>query len=195
MPTLVLFWYWFPTLLRNSGTKHQNDPLVGAETVRHSSAYIILYLSIPIYQTLHHLRLIEPLNELIPRCSIKVASPVTQQSHHTPMPSCVMRLQSHGWRHFDRKSRYQFLFSHASHKFNCLSEHSRVPTPSTMFTSPCWARKIPLFYLSCTWFYFSTPGSRTNDNVRGVITSTSTKWLVWRFGKDISIQTHFKDVF
>ena len=29
-------------LIRNSGNKHQNNPLVSAETVRHSSAYIIL---------------------------------------------------------------------------------------------------------------------------------------------------------
>ena len=42
--TLVLFWYLFPSLLRNSGNKHQNNPLVSAETFRHSSTYIILYL-------------------------------------------------------------------------------------------------------------------------------------------------------
>ena len=41
--TRVLFWYLFPLLLRNSGNKHQNNPLVSAETVRHSSTYIILY--------------------------------------------------------------------------------------------------------------------------------------------------------
>ena len=35
----------FPSLLRNSGNKHKNNPLVSAETVRHSSTYIILYLS------------------------------------------------------------------------------------------------------------------------------------------------------
>ena len=35
--TRVLFWY----LLIN---KHQNNPLVSAETIRHSSTYIILYL-------------------------------------------------------------------------------------------------------------------------------------------------------
>ena len=29
---------------RNSGNKHQNNPLVSAETIRHSSAYIILYI-------------------------------------------------------------------------------------------------------------------------------------------------------
>ena len=39
----VLFWCLFPPLLRNSGNKHQNSPLVSPETVRHSSAYIILY--------------------------------------------------------------------------------------------------------------------------------------------------------
>ena len=41
--TRVLFWFLFPSLLRNSGNKHQNNPLVSAETVRHSSTYIILY--------------------------------------------------------------------------------------------------------------------------------------------------------
>ena len=42
--TQVLFWCLFPLLLRNSGNKHQNNPLVSAETVRHSSTSIILYL-------------------------------------------------------------------------------------------------------------------------------------------------------
>ena len=32
-----------PSLLRNSGNKHKNNPLVSAETVRHSSTYIIFY--------------------------------------------------------------------------------------------------------------------------------------------------------
>ena len=32
------------SVLHNSGNKHQNNPLVSAETVRHSSAYIILYI-------------------------------------------------------------------------------------------------------------------------------------------------------
>ena len=41
--TRVLFWYLFPSLLRNSGNKHQNNPLVSTETVRDSSTYIILY--------------------------------------------------------------------------------------------------------------------------------------------------------
>ena len=40
--TRVLFWYVFPSLLRNSGNKHQNNPLVSAETIRHSGSYIIL---------------------------------------------------------------------------------------------------------------------------------------------------------
>ena len=34
--TRVLFWCLFD--------KHQNDPLVSAESVRHSSTYIILYM-------------------------------------------------------------------------------------------------------------------------------------------------------
>ena len=43
--TWVLFWCLFPSLLRNAGNKHQNNPLVSAETVRHSSIYIILYIT------------------------------------------------------------------------------------------------------------------------------------------------------
>ena len=43
--TRVLLWYLFPSLLRNSVNKHQNNPLVSAETVRHSSTYIILYVN------------------------------------------------------------------------------------------------------------------------------------------------------
>ena len=37
----VLFLYLFPSLLRNSGNKHKNNPLVSAEAVRHSSTYIL----------------------------------------------------------------------------------------------------------------------------------------------------------
>ena len=44
--TRVLFWYLLPSLLRNSGNKHQNNPLVSAATIRHTSTYIILYVSI-----------------------------------------------------------------------------------------------------------------------------------------------------
>ena len=44
--TRVLFWYLFLSLLRNSGNKHQNNPLMGAITFRHSSTYIILYIFI-----------------------------------------------------------------------------------------------------------------------------------------------------
>ena len=40
--TRVLFWYLFPLLLCNSGNKHQNNPLVSAEMICHSSTYIIL---------------------------------------------------------------------------------------------------------------------------------------------------------
>ena len=39
--TRGLFWCLFPSLLRNSGNIHQNNSLVSAETVRHSSTYII----------------------------------------------------------------------------------------------------------------------------------------------------------
>ena len=41
--TRVLFWCLLPSLLRNSGNKHQNNPLMSAQTVRHASTYIILY--------------------------------------------------------------------------------------------------------------------------------------------------------
>ena len=53
--TQVLFWCLFPSLLRNSGDKHQKNPLVGVETVRHSSTYIILYIFYtPIIEPLFH---------------------------------------------------------------------------------------------------------------------------------------------
>ena len=39
----VLFLCLFPSLLRNSGNKHQNNPVMSTEAVRHSSIYIILY--------------------------------------------------------------------------------------------------------------------------------------------------------
>ena len=42
--TRVLFGCLFPSLLHNSGNIHQNNTPVSAETVRHSSTYIILYL-------------------------------------------------------------------------------------------------------------------------------------------------------
>ena len=42
--TRALFWHSFPSLLRNSGNKHQNNPLTSAETVRHPSTDIIFYL-------------------------------------------------------------------------------------------------------------------------------------------------------
>ena len=42
-PTRVLFLCLFPSLLRNPGNKHKNNPLVSAEVVRHSITYIILY--------------------------------------------------------------------------------------------------------------------------------------------------------
>ena len=32
-------------LFRNSGNKHQNDPLVSAETIRHSSTHITTYIA------------------------------------------------------------------------------------------------------------------------------------------------------
>ena len=37
--------YLFPSLLRHLGEKHKNNPLTSAETVRHSSIYIVLYVS------------------------------------------------------------------------------------------------------------------------------------------------------
>ena len=42
--TRVLFWCLFPSLLRNSGNKHQNNTLMSAWIVRHASTYIILYI-------------------------------------------------------------------------------------------------------------------------------------------------------
>ena len=42
--TWMLFLCLCPSLLRNSVNKHKNNPLVSAETVRHSSTYIILYI-------------------------------------------------------------------------------------------------------------------------------------------------------
>ena len=38
----ALFWSLVLSVLRNSGNKHQNNPLVSAETVRHPSTYTIL---------------------------------------------------------------------------------------------------------------------------------------------------------
>ena len=46
--TRVLFWYLFPSLLRNWGYKHQNNPLVSTEKVCCSRIYIILYIFIVI---------------------------------------------------------------------------------------------------------------------------------------------------
>ena len=43
--TRVSFWCLLSLLLCNSGNKHQNNPIVSKETVRHSSTYIILYYS------------------------------------------------------------------------------------------------------------------------------------------------------
>ena len=42
--TRVLFRCSFSLLLRNSGNKHQNNLLVSADTVRHLSTHIILYI-------------------------------------------------------------------------------------------------------------------------------------------------------
>ena len=42
--TRVLFWCLFPSLLGNSGNKHQNNPLLSTETVCHSNTYIILFV-------------------------------------------------------------------------------------------------------------------------------------------------------
>ena len=42
--TWVLLWCLFPSLLRNTGNKHQNNPFVSAEAVRHWSTYIIIYI-------------------------------------------------------------------------------------------------------------------------------------------------------
>ena len=47
----VLFWCLIPSLLGNSGNKHQNYPLVSAWTVRHSCAPITLHLFIHVLQS------------------------------------------------------------------------------------------------------------------------------------------------
>ena len=39
------FGVYFPELRRNEGNKHQNNTQVSAETVRHMSTYIILFLT------------------------------------------------------------------------------------------------------------------------------------------------------
>ena len=41
--TRRLFWCLFPELRSNEGNKYQNNTRVSAETVRHESAYIILF--------------------------------------------------------------------------------------------------------------------------------------------------------
>ena len=43
--TRGLFWCLFPELRSNEGYKHQNNTRVSAETVRHESTYIILFLT------------------------------------------------------------------------------------------------------------------------------------------------------
>ena len=43
--TRGLFWCLFPELRSNEGNKHQNNTRVSAETVRHESTYIILFLT------------------------------------------------------------------------------------------------------------------------------------------------------
>ena len=42
--TRGLFWCLFPDLRINEGNKHQNDIQASAETARHESTYIILFL-------------------------------------------------------------------------------------------------------------------------------------------------------
>ena len=43
--TSGLFWCLFPELRSNEGNKYQNNTRVRAETVRHESTYIILFLT------------------------------------------------------------------------------------------------------------------------------------------------------
>ena len=43
--TRVLFWCLFPELRSNEGNKRQNNTRVSAQTVRHKSTYIILFLT------------------------------------------------------------------------------------------------------------------------------------------------------
>ena len=55
--TRGLFWCLFPVLRSNAGNKYQNNTRVSAETVRHESTYIIVFLtrhneSINVYKTI-----------------------------------------------------------------------------------------------------------------------------------------------
>ena len=44
-PTRGLFWCLFPELRSNEGNEYQNNTRVSAETIRHESTYIILFLT------------------------------------------------------------------------------------------------------------------------------------------------------
>ena len=46
----VIFVFFFPSLLRNLGNKHQNNPPEGTETVCHSSTLFSTYICISSYE-------------------------------------------------------------------------------------------------------------------------------------------------
>ena len=75
--TRVLFCYSFPSLLRNSGNKHQNNTLMSSEAVRHSSTYIILYVLIIIEKEIYHMCSILPCNT---SCCWKWSGVITNES-------------------------------------------------------------------------------------------------------------------
>ena len=76
--TRVLFWCLFPSLLRNSGNKHQNNPLVSAWTFRHASTYIIIYISRPLMRMWLHIHAL--ISMLVRLIAIGKRGPCTQNA-------------------------------------------------------------------------------------------------------------------
>ena len=92
--TWVLFWYLFPSLLRNSGNKHQNNLLVSAETVRHSgtlsfsicsSMYIIAVQTIGIHYGLFQYNCTKMLNYVFSHCPKMYIFIIWRQSFSCPL--------------------------------------------------------------------------------------------------------------
>ena len=66
--TRVLFWCLFPPLLRNSGNKHQNNPLISTETVHHWSTYLplaVTYVTLAPILSMRSERFLDALHKLI----------------------------------------------------------------------------------------------------------------------------------
>ena len=89
--TWVLFWYLFPSLLHNSGNKHQNNPLVSAETIRHSSTYIILYIFWTQQSNIRVVLCVHPANK---RQHYKVMSSLTGWVHAQNDPCNINSLST-----------------------------------------------------------------------------------------------------